>query len=331
MHFITIKRVALCLALLTLCSCGVVKKPLQPVLEKRIENIEIAKVETGKVLMIQQVNPVILAMGSSGLLLDTAIVAQRAHEYRQSAGPVNQMCTEVFEKSLVRALAQKRIKAKASGKRYWDYFKGKQKERNSSIGGILKVELKNVGFWSKSPLDPYRPSILVMAQLIEPSSREILYSDTFTLGIDITSIQVMKFLYGEINMVPVPRRTKSFDSFALLVKKHRESRNELLKTVATAARHVAKGLNGEKRFITKTYAQTAAQVTIATSDSMIVNVYNARTRKAPNLSSKVVHRLKKGDVVTRMQKQGEWYYIRMKDGKTAWAHQSIFLRTNDKL
>ena len=186
-------------------------------------------------------------------------------------------------------------------------------------------------FWSKSPLDPYRPSVLVMTELIDPVSRKILYSDTFALGMDITSLQVMKFLYGEINMLPAPRRSKSFKFFSTLVKNPRDSRNALLKTVAAAARHVAKGLNGEKRFIAKTYAQTAAQVKIATTDDMIVNVYNARTRKSPSLTSKIIHRLRKGDVVTRMQKQGEWFYVRMKDGKTAWAHHSIFLKINDKL
>ena len=166
MQFSTIKRLSLCLALLTLCSCGVVKKPLQPVLEKRVQNIEIAKIEIGKVLMIQQVNPVILAMGSSGLLLDTAIVAQRAYEYRQSAGPVNELCAEMFEKSLLKALAQKRIKANAEGKRYWDYYKGAKNEKSKKIGATPRVVFKTLAFGSSSLRDHKRQPVLDMKGLL---------------------------------------------------------------------------------------------------------------------------------------------------------------------
>ncbi|WP_176961769.1 SH3 domain-containing protein [Mariprofundus sp. NF] len=331
MKLISIKRLSLCLVILALCSCGVTKKPLQPVLEKRVQNIEIAKIETGNVLMIQQVNPVILAMGSTGQLLDTAIVAQRAHEYKQAAGPVNQMCTEMFEKSLLKALARKGIAANSSGKRYWDYYKGKQKEQNGNIGAILRIELKNVGFWSRSMVDAYRPSILVMAELIEPGSRKVLYSDSFTLGIDMTSTKVMMALYGEINMLPAPRNSKSYKSFAKLVKNPEQSRNALLKTVSAAARHMAKGLNGEGRFIAKTYAKTAAQVQIATSNDLIVNVYNARTRKAPSIRSQILYKVNKGHVMTQMQKKGEWLYVRLENGKKAWAHQSIFLKQDETI
>ncbi|NWF36063.1 SH3 domain-containing protein [Mariprofundus sp. KV] len=323
----SVKQLSLCLVILALCSCAAVKKPLQPVLESRVNHIEIAKVETGKVLMIQQVNPVILAMGSSGLLLDTAIVAQRANEYKQSAGEVNQMATSVFEESLLKNLSKKGIKAKSQKKYYWDYYKGEQKEATKKIDAILRVELKNLGFWSKSILDPYMPSVFVLAELIDPATREVLYSDRFTMGIDITSLQVMKFLYGDINIVPNLRKTPSYDSFDKLLKNPEQSRKALLRTVAAAARHMAKGLNGESKTIMKTYAKSAAQVQVATSDDLIVDVKGARARSGPSTKSKILRKLKKGTIATKMQQQGEWLYVRLQDnGSSAWVHHSIFLK-----
>jgi len=321
----TFKQISLCLALVLLCSCGVTKKPLQPVLEKRVVSIEIAKVETSNSLMIQQVNPVILAMGTSGLLLDTGMLIFRASRYKNSAGPVNQMCNETFEKSLLQALSQKGLQANTSKRDYWDYYRGKQKQLTKTIDTILRVELRNVGFWSKGPLDPYRPSIFVLAELIEPSSRKVLYSDRFTMGIDITSLQVMKYLYGDINILPEFRDAKSYDTFSKLINNPEQSRDALLKVVEAAAFHLAKGLNGEKEFITKTYAKSAAQIAMATTDNMVIDVERAAMRKAPNSRSRVLQNLNKGNVVTRMQKQGEWFYVRLQDHSTAWAHQSMFV------
>ncbi|WP_176961771.1 SH3 domain-containing protein [Mariprofundus sp. NF] len=301
------------------------KKPLQPVLEKRVVSIEIAKVETNKSLMIQQVNPVILAMGSTGLLLDTGMLIFRASKYRDSAGPVNQMCNETFEKSLLKALSQKGIQTKSSKRAYWDYYRGKQKQLTKTIDTILKVELRNVGFWSKGPLDPYRPSIFVLAELIEPSTRKVLYSDRFTMGIDITSLQVMKYLFGDINILPEFREAKSYKTFSKLINSPEQSREALLKVVEAAASHLAKGLNGEKEFITNTYAKSSAQILMATTDNMVIDVEHAAMRKSPNSKSRILQKLNKGNVVTRMQKQGEWVFVRLQDRSTAWAHQSMFV------
>ena len=311
--------------MLLLCSCGVVKKPLQPLLKTRIASIEIAKIEPNKMLMIQQVNPVILAMGSSGLLIDTAMLIHRADRYKKHAGSINQICNTLFEESLLNALAQKGIETTSSDTPYWDYYRGKQKALTKQIGAILRVELRNIGFWSRGPLDPYRPSIFVLAELIEPSTRKVLYSDRFTIGIDVTSLQVMKYLFGDINMVPNSGNSESYKTFSKLINNPEQSRDALMQTVEAAARHLAKGLNGEKKFITETYARSAAQVHMATTSEMTVDLNDASIRRAPDDDSKVIQQLQKGDVVTRMQKQGDWYFVRLQDGSTAWAHHSIFV------
>ncbi|WP_176958029.1 SH3 domain-containing protein [Mariprofundus sp. KV] len=311
--------------LLLLCSCGLAKKPLQPLLETRIVNIEIAKIEKTKMLMIQQVNPVILAMGSSGILIDTALLIHRANRYTQHAGSINRICNTLFEESLLNALAQKGISTSSSNRAYWDYYRGKQKQLTKQMDAILKVELRNVGFWSRSPLEPYKPSIFVLAELIEPTTRKVLYSDRFTIGIDVTSLQVMKYLFGDINMVPYAGNAESYKTFSKLIDNPEQSRDALFQTVQAAARHLAKGLNGETKFIAETYARSNAQIQMAVNGEMTVDLNSAEIRTAPDSDSEVIQQLQKGDVVTRMQKQGDWYFVRLQDGSSAWAHHSIFV------
>jgi len=311
--------------LLLLCSCGVSKKPLQPLLKTRIVNIEIAKIEKNKILTIQQVNPVILAMGSSGLLLDAALLIHRADRYKKHAGSINQICNTLFEESLLNALAQKGINTSSSNRAYWDYYRGKQKQQTKELDAILKIELRNVGFWSQGPSDPYRPSIFVLAELIEPSTRKVLFSDRFTIGIDVTSLQVMKYLFGDINMVSHTGNGESYETFSKLINCPEQSRDALFQTVQAAAHHLAKGLNGETKFISETYARSTAQVQMAVSGEMTVDLNSAEIRTAPDRDSEVIQQLQKGDVVTRMQKQGDWYFVRLQDGSSAWAHHSIFV------
>jgi len=47
-------------------------------------------------------------------------------------------------------------------------------------------------------------------------------------------------------------------------------------------------------------------------------------RNAPDRSSKILHRLLKGAVVTKLAERGEWFKVRLRHGTVAWAHRSIF-------
>jgi hypothetical protein len=47
-------------------------------------------------------------------------------------------------------------------------------------------------------------------------------------------------------------------------------------------------------------------------------------RKNPGIEGKVVETLYRGDTVSLIDRQGEWLAVRLQDGKTGWAHRSLF-------
>ena len=57
-------------------------------------------------------------------------------------------------------------------------------------------------------------------------------------------------------------------------------------------------------------------------DIVRVNIGNLRTR--PNIRSSIIEKLKRGDKVTKFQEKGEWYLVKLQDGRFGWAHQSLF-------
>lgn len=234
-------RGSLLLVPVFLCSCGLATVPLMPVLSADVKTIELAKLEVNHILLIRRLNPVFVVMGSSGLLLDAVMVSNHAYEYEKRAGPVNQMCINMFTQTLAQALSERGYHIGLAQKKYWDYYKKSQKKILDKSDAIFRIKLKQMGFWSKSLRAPFLPSIVVQAELIDPVSRSVLYSDRFAIGLDAGTLKVMALGYGKIAVLPALDTTVSYQNFSDLLKNPEQSREALLEIVAQAARHIAKG------------------------------------------------------------------------------------------
>ncbi|RLL52246.1 hypothetical protein D8Y20_07545 [Mariprofundus sp. EBB-1] len=239
-------KACLLVAVLMLCSCGAGMVPLKPYLVQDVKTIEVAQIEAGNSLLVRRVNPLFLAMGSSGLMADAVVVANHAFRYEQHAGPVHQMCVTLFEKTLLQALAAQGFQANSSNKRFWDYFKGSQKSLRESTDGLLHIRLQQMGFWSKAVDDGYFPSLMVVVEMIDPVSREVLYSDRFSMGIDLTSVKVMDVANGYSNILPLGQEFLPYENFNDLLEHADESRDDLLRVVSRAARYISQSLRRPK-------------------------------------------------------------------------------------
>lgn len=57
-----------------------------------------------------------------------------------------------------------------------------------------------------------------------------------------------------------------------------------------------------------------------------MNVNGGRVRQGPSLDHAIQFKLMKGDRATVMEQQGNWYHIRLPDGREGWSHQGLFSR-----
>jgi uncharacterized protein involved in exopolysaccharide biosynthesis len=57
---------------------------------------------------------------------------------------------------------------------------------------------------------------------------------------------------------------------------------------------------------------------------LVVKVENGRVRKAPSLESEVVFKLVPLEQVAVSDRRDPWYFIVLEDGRSGWAHQSLF-------
>lgn len=63
----------------------------------------------------------------------------------------------------------------------------------------------------------------------------------------------------------------------------------------------------------------------------VVKVDSARVRELPTTNSGVRFGLVKGNTVSVLDTRDDWYFIRMADGQSGWAHQSLFDRPAEAL
>ena len=241
-----VAKTALLSLFATLCSCGLTRHPLKPVLTADVKKIEMAELEVNHVLLIRRLNPLFAVMGSSGMVLDAVVVAKRAYKYEKQAGPVNRMCIETFTKTLAQALHQRGFQVGLSQKPYWDYYKKKQQAILKRSDAIFRIKLKQMGFWSPGFRHPFTPSVFVQAELIEPQSRDVLYSDRFAIGMDAASLKLMSLNFGKASVLPNPDPAASYWSFNELLEKSDQSREALLQVITLAARRIAKGFGKRK-------------------------------------------------------------------------------------
>ncbi len=62
----------------------------------------------------------------------------------------------------------------------------------------------------------------------------------------------------------------------------------------------------------------------AAQQTLQVKVAVGNVRSAPTLQARVLHKLKQGAIVTKLDERDGWYRIRLRNGEIAWAFHTIF-------
>jgi len=64
------------------------------------------------------------------------------------------------------------------------------------------------------------------------------------------------------------------------------------------------------------------------SKEVTLKVSIGYVRDEPSVDSKIKFRLKNGDIASVIGIRGDWYLVKLEDGRTGWAHQTLFFKSN---
>lgn len=69
---------------------------------------------------------------------------------------------------------------------------------------------------------------------------------------------------------------------------------------------------------------TKAPAALEEDVKLMVKTLAGNIRREPSLEGRVIAVLYRGDIVSLVDRQGEWSAVRLHDGRTGWAHRSLF-------
>ncbi len=95
-----------------------------------------------------------------------------------------------------------------------------------------------------------------------------------------------------------------------------------LQTVSKGAQTTPRKSPPEKQKGTAEHQPPKAKTKI--NKRLFVQVDVGNIRRKPTLKSKVLFQMRRGGEVTATRQRGEWYAVKLKDGRSGWGHHSLF-------
>ncbi|MDQ6979626.1 MAG: hypothetical protein Q9M09_05515 [Mariprofundaceae bacterium] len=129
-----------------LTGCAQMHPPLQPHLSKELHHIDIAAIEFDDKVKIRRLSPLLLMMGSTGMMMDNIIMEAQGHEYRQKVGAVGLECGKIFKSTLIHRLEKSGYAVHDRNEPYWNYFKPSRKAIRQQTDAILRIKMEQIGF-----------------------------------------------------------------------------------------------------------------------------------------------------------------------------------------
>ncbi len=228
-------RLLLVVAALLMTACiAVPKQRFDARAHPEIRTLGIADIEYNHRISIRRNNPVFALIGISGLLVQQWMMEKISRHYESRVGDSLAMaCEASVMKGLRRNLKKSGFKVRMLHIGFWQAIKLAHAHRLRGVDAVLRVRIKQLGFRAGSITAPLSPSLIVTASLVEPRSKEILYTNTVAMGYNprTSHMTVLK-----------QRGSHSYPDFKALLAHARESRNDLLAALDLASDHIAREL-----------------------------------------------------------------------------------------
>lgn len=198
---------------------------------REIKSIAITTIENPRSLTIRRFNPVYAIIGSSGILMQQAAMAQKSAHYEARVGDLLPQSNHFLLHALQSGLTEQGYKVRNLDMGFWQSIKLLHAHKLPAVDALLRVKIERLGFRAGSISAPYQPSLVVSVQLIRADmSREVLYEDTFSIGYKSTY---------HMTMLNDDSQGYSYPSLADLMGHARQSKPGLF----IALRHAANRIN----------------------------------------------------------------------------------------
>jgi len=240
------------LLLLALSACATHSEPvtLDRSHAQHLRVIGLPQFEDNKRLDVRRENPLYSIIGMSAKAVQQ--VAREIHriQYQDANPALHQYCVETMRNGIKRRLNKLGYRVKMLDMTYWQAQSAFRKKdaRLKGVDALLKVRIKRFGYFSASPYKPYRPGMIVTADLISTATRSVLSSNVYNIGYDRDDISKFAFQVRYMSHINVEDKRYFYHNFKKLMAHARDSAEGLKFVVSVAAESVAGDLRKRRKY-----------------------------------------------------------------------------------
>ncbi len=223
----------LCAVLLSGC-IGISRQAFDPRNHGNIRSIGIASLEYDHRISIRRYNPIYILMGSTGLVIQNLAMEEKSSRYMRHLHGFTERCVQTALHDLRTALGKQGYVVHMLGMGYWEVMKRAHAHQLPGIDTVLRLRIESLGFRSGGISSPYRPSIIMTARLVEPSTRDVLYADKLAIG--------YKHASRRMTVLDLGQQAYSYDPLDELIAHAGENALGILMATRTAVRRITADL-----------------------------------------------------------------------------------------
>lgn len=240
---VTLLRLLFLCALLPLSACATHLQhvSIDKQSNQQLKVIGIPKFTINKRIDIRQENPVVAVIGMSAKAIQQVVREKKRIDYEEQNPKLMQLCKNQMRHGMKRRLRKLGYKVKYLNMTYWQAQSAYRNNKPivAGIDALLNVNIKQFGYYSASPFKPYRPGMVVTADLITTDGRKTVSSNVYNVGFDRDDISLFSFRVNYSTNVYVADKRYFYKNFKALMANARKSSKGLTFISRVAAESVA--------------------------------------------------------------------------------------------
>jgi len=209
--------------------------------QKSVRVIGLPQIKVSQLIDIRQENPVYAIIGISAKMVQQIARQAKRVQYQDENPELLQECLDQLRSGMKQRLRKQGYIVKDLDMTYWQALSGYRKhdKRVEGVDALLNVEIKQFGYFSGSPYKPYRPGMVMVADLVSTDERKTLSSNVYNVGFDRDDISLLSFRASYATSVYVADKRYFYKNFDTLLSKARQSAGGLRFIARVAAESVA--------------------------------------------------------------------------------------------
>jgi len=190
---------------------------------------------------VRRENPMYAIIGLSARIIQQMVREYHRIAYGNANPALHQYCMKTMRENIKRRLRKHGYEVRDLNMTYWQAQAAFRKKKTALAGvdALLRVQIKRFGYFSASPFKPYRPGMVVTADLITTKERKVLSSNVYNVGYDPKDVPKFDLQIDYMTNIHVADKRFFYRNFDTLIAHARESSQGLKFIASVAAESVA--------------------------------------------------------------------------------------------